>query len=129
MSLKQFISKTPITCEPSNSIKEAASIMRKNNVSSLVLFNGKYPVGIVTERDITRAVADGIDLNKPVESIASKNVISIDSSKNVLDAAVLMKTHGIRHLLVLDGEKLIGVLSQRDISDALSVMMMEELTY
>ncbi len=81
----------------------------------MVLDGGKI-AGVVSERDVMRAVASGADLNAPVISIASRQVITINEDDDIYKAAELMHGNNIRHLVVVgkDGS-LKGVISIRDV--------------
>jgi len=75
----------------------------------------RRPVAVVSERDVLKAVAQRLDLDGPAMSIANKPITVLDTDP-VHVAAEKMRTHNIRHVVVVDREgKLVGVLSMRDI--------------
>ena len=105
-----------------SSIEEACRIMDKNRIGALLVYcsdsNDPQDLeGIVTERDIIELVArKGKDsLKGDVNEIMSKNIISVTPQCNKMDALDLMMENQIRHLAVIDQEKLVGVLSMRDL--------------
>ena len=105
-----------------SSIEEACRIMDKNRIGALLVYcsdsNDPQDLeGIVTERDIIELVArKGKDsLKGDVNEIMSKNIISVTPQCNKIDALDLMMENQIRHLAVMDKEKLVGVLSMRDL--------------
>ena len=105
-----------------SSIEEACRIMDKNRIGALLVYcsdsNDPQDLeGIVTERDIIELVArKGKDsLKGDVNEIMSKNIISVTPQCNKIDALDLMMENQIRHLAVMDQEKLVGVLSMRDL--------------
>ena len=105
-----------------SSIEEACRIMDKNRIGALLVYcsdsNDPQDLeGIVTERDIIELVArKGKDsLKGDVNEIMSKNIISVTPQCNKMDALDLMMENQIRHLAVMDKEKLVGVLSMRDL--------------
>ena len=105
-----------------SSIEEACRIMDKNRIGALLVYcsdsNDPQDLeGIVTERDIIELVArKGKDsLKGDVYEIMSKNIISVTPQCNKMDALDLMMENQIRHLAVMDQEKLVGVLSMRDL--------------
>ena len=105
-----------------SSIEEACRIMDKNRIGALLVYcsdsNDPQDLeGIVTERDIIELVArKGKDsLKGDVNEIMSKNIISVTPQCNKMDALDLMMENQIRHLAVMDQEKLVGVLSMRDL--------------
>ena len=105
-----------------SSIEEACRIMDKNRIGALLVYcsdsNDPQDLeGIITERDIIELVArKGKDsLKGDVNEIMSKNIISVTPQCNKMDALDLMMENQIRHLAVMDQEKLVGVLSMRDL--------------
>jgi len=105
-----------------SSIEEACRIMDKNRIGALLVYcsdsNDPQDLeGIVTERDIIELVArkGKESLKGDVNEIMSKNIISVTPQCNKMDALDLMMENQIRHLAVMDQEKLVGVLSMRDL--------------
>ena len=105
-----------------SSIEEACRIMDKNRIGALLVYcsdsNDPQDLeGIVTERDIIELVArKGKDsLKGDVNEIMSKNIISVTPQCNKMEDLALMMENQIRHLAVMDQEKLVGVLSMRDL--------------
>ena len=105
-----------------SSIEEACRIMDKNKIGALLVYcsdsNDPQDLeGIVTERDIIELVArkGKESLKGDVNEIMSKNIISVTPQCNKIDALDLMMENQIRHLAVMDQEKLVGVLSMRDL--------------
>ena len=105
-----------------SSIEEACKIMDKNRIGALLVYcsdsNDPQDLeGIVTERDIVELVArkGKESLKGDVNEIMSKNIISITPQCNKMDALDLMMENQIRHLAVMDQERLVGVLSMRDL--------------
>lgn len=104
------------------SVAAAAKLMVAENIGALVvtdvvLTEGSTVVGMLSERDIVRAlVASGQDIMKlPVEKLMTKKLISCDPNDDLADVMEKMDRHGIRHLPVLDEHTLVGVLSVRDV--------------
>ena len=105
-----------------SSIEEACRIMDKNRIGALLVYcsdsNDPQDLeGIVTERDIIELVArkGKESLKGDVNEIMSKNIISVTPQCNKMDALDLMMENQIRHLAVMDKDKLVGVLSMRDL--------------
>lgn len=122
MILKELVSKPPVTAEEDSTISFACKIMKKEGVGSLLITEGEQPKGIVTERDIVYAIADDISLSAPIKDIMTTNLVSAESSTDVSDAALLMTTKKIRHLIVLESGRIIGVVSLRDVARALGLV-------
>ena len=107
----------PTTVEPGTSLKEAAQLMKSEDVGALpVVENGRL-TGMITDRDIAlRAVAEG-KLEATVGEIASKDVVSIDPQQSLEEAARLMAQHQIRRLPVCEEDgRLVGIIAQADVA-------------
>ena len=115
-----------VTIRMNETVDIAARLMRANNISALVVKDvvrteGNTAVGMFTERDVVRAVAEhganGINL-KVAQLVSVQQLVSCSSSDTLEHARHLMNKHHIRHLPVIDDYSLIGVISIRDISTA-----------
>ena len=92
-------------------------MMRERNVGSVVLIEEQRPVGFLTDRDLTVSVlADGRDLGDHAADHASTPVITANAEMQVEEAAELMVRHGVRRLVIVDAERLIGILTLDDIA-------------
>ena len=105
-----------------SSIEDACKIMDKNRIGALLVYcsdtNDPQDLeGILTERDIIELVArkGKESLKNEVKEIMSKNIISVTPQCSKMDALDLMMENQIRHLAVMDKDKLVGVLSMRDL--------------
>lgn len=100
-------------------VNEVAQAMVQTRVGSAVVIDDPWLVGIFTERDALRAVASGADLTTmPVKEWMTQDPVTVGADTDTEEAAVLMATHGFRHLPVMDGDKVIGVVSLRDVLSA-----------
>ncbi|HET7391796.1 MAG TPA: universal stress protein [Nitrososphaeraceae archaeon] len=121
-SIGEIMTKKLETIKASSSAQEAAKKMRDNNVSSLLVIddkNNNKPIGIVTERDLSRKVCvnDGSSKNTPVQYITSSPLVTIDSISQVEVAADVMLQNKVRHLLVVKGNDInepLGIISPSD---------------
>ena len=106
-----------VVSDSSISVYEAAKLMAKHEVGSIVVTDGDNPIGIVTEQDVARnVVAKGKDPKSTlVKDVIGKRLMSIKSNKDIYDAAVLMKVSEIKHLPVIDEGVLMGILTAKDI--------------
>ena len=106
----------PIATSRDMTLKDAAALMAKEDVNSLLILENNQPVGIVTDEDIVRkCVAMGLDSKKlKVKDIASVNIITISPDKDVFEALTIMRDNAIRQLPVVDGH-LVGFLTVKDI--------------
>jgi predicted transcriptional regulator len=104
-----------------DTLTEAARKMWKQQTGSLLVMEGGDLVGIITERDVLKAVATGTDLSETrISEIMSKDVITVAPGASLREAAKVMADQWIRHLPVVDNGKLVGVLSQRDLAGVLA---------
>ena len=93
--------RAPVAVRPSTSIADAARVMWARQVSALVVGTPGNLISIVTERDLTQALADGCDPGSGVLTIATADPLTVTPETGVLEAAVLMLTKGVRHLVVV----------------------------
>jgi CBS domain-containing protein len=89
---------------------DAAELMRHHDVSSVLIDDGH---AILTERDITDAVATGCDMRTPVGALAHSDLVCASAESTVVVAAALMLARGVRHLVITRGEAVVGVVSLR----------------
>jgi CBS domain-containing protein len=110
-----------VTVGPHHSLAEVAGRMIARRVGSAVVLTEDGQPGIITERDVLRAVAENVDLGDArVEQYMTPNAITATRSWEVEKAARCMIEGGFRHLIVLDdGGEAEGILSIRDLVEAL----------
>lgn len=126
MRVAEIMTQAAITTSTGATLRSAAELMWRQQTGSLVVIDGDAVVGIVTERDVLRAVATGIDVETPVGEVMTKNVVTTSPDVPVRDAARQMAQHWIRHLPVIDESgALVGNLSQRDITGVFAALWRE----
>jgi CBS domain-containing protein len=108
---------TAWTISPDATVFEAVKLMADKNVGALLVTQGDRLVGIISERDYTRKVVLRGKTSKEtaVREILSGNVIHVTPANSVQECLRLMTEHHIRHLPVLEGENLAGVISIGDL--------------
>lgn len=102
---------------PQQSVFDALQILSDHNVGALmVLDNGKL-AGVFSERDYTRKIALAGKSSKDtlVKDIMTANVVTVSPQVRTRDCLALMSKKGIRHLPVVDGDKVLGMISIRDL--------------
>jgi CBS domain-containing protein len=106
-----------LTVTENDSVSEAARIMSEHNIGAVPVLNDGELVGVFSERDIMkRVVAEGLDPRKiRVSEVMSTGVWAVGPDEPVESCMVLMKMHGVRHLPILERNRLLGVVSLRDI--------------
>lgn len=99
------------------SVRTAAGEMRMHNVASLVVKQSDRIVGVLSEHDLVNAIARSGEraLSASVESVLSRLLVTITSDDSIKHAMRLMTHHRVRHLLVIDGGKLTGIVSSGDV--------------
>lgn len=108
---------TVFAVAPGDSVLEAIRVMAEKGVGALVVLEAGRLAGMVSERDYARKVIlhGRSSQDTPVREIMTAKVITVQSVQTVEDCMALMTAHRIRHLPVVDGGKLAGVLSIGDL--------------
>ncbi len=118
-SIRDLMTSNPRTVEPSTPIVEAARAMKEADVGSMPIVDGDTVVGILTDRDIAlRVVAEGKDPQATtVESVASRDLITVDPQQSLDEALRLMAQHQVRRLPVCEEDgRLVGIVAQADVA-------------
>jgi CBS domain-containing protein len=110
-----IMSRYLLTVAPSTPLTEAARQMHSRGVGAALVLSGERLSGILTERDVLRAVAIGDVEGTSVAAWMTRDPETIERSETRGQAAALMIRGGFRHLPVLEGGKAIGILSIRDL--------------
>ena len=117
MQVKNAMNTKVVVANKDISVKEAARIMAKLRIGSLVILEDEKIIGIITESDIIRKiVATGNDsAGTLIEQVMTKDVVTVDAEKDLGDACQLMVDHEIKRLPVLQDGKLVGIITTTDI--------------
>jgi CBS domain-containing protein len=117
MHVREGMSEVVLTVGPGHTLREAATAMCQRNVGAAVVHDPEMPgPGLITERDILRAVGTGRDPDEArVADHLSSNLTFAAPQWPLERAAEAMVRGRFRHLVVVDGGELVGVLSMRDI--------------
>ena len=117
MEVREGMSSVVLTVGPGHSLREAARLMTEKGVGAAVVIDEELPgPGMVSERDILNSLGHGQDPDSErVGDHMTDTVISAAPDWSLERAAVEMSRRHIRHLVIVDGGKLVGVLSMRDI--------------
>ena len=102
---------------PRDTVRQAARLMREKKIAAVLVMEGERLVGIVTERDMTvRVVAAGLDADTtPVGEMMTADPDTLAPSDTASDALRMMKSRNYRHLPVVDGCTVVGMVSVRDL--------------
>ena len=123
-TVREIMSAELVTVDPSVNLMEAAHSMSVGHVGSVLVLEDGSLVGIFTERDILRALAAHPKADSARTSSVSKGMtrdpVTIGPDASVGEALDLMLSRGFRHLPVIDGDSLVGVVSMRDLAKTLA---------
>lgn len=116
--VKDLMSVPPLFCAPSDSVRAAAEMMRELKISSLAVVDNDRLAGILTARDLTaKVVAEGLDpMLTPVSAVMTENPLRLEEEALGSDVLNLMLEKSIGHLPVVSGERLVGMITQTDIT-------------
>jgi CBS domain-containing protein len=118
-SVHTYLTSDVITVAATASVRDAAKAIAGASVGVLVVGTPDDVTGLVSERDIVRAVAEGLDLDDTLATtVGTTHLIWIDEGNTIGDAAEEMMEDYVRHVLVRGEEGLVGVLSIRDVLSA-----------
>jgi CBS domain-containing protein len=120
MRVGELIGGPVYTCTEETDIREAARQMLSDDVGSLAVVSDETLVGIITERDIVREFAESPSGTRRVSDAMTPDPDSLAPDIDVDDAAAWMMGAGYRHLPVVDGGKLVGMVSIKDVLWALT---------
>jgi signal-transduction protein with cAMP-binding, CBS, and nucleotidyltransferase domain len=110
------MSSTVLELEKGATVSHGARIMAGQHVGSIIVTAGGYPVGILTETDITRTIAAGKDPNfVKIEEVMSSPLFSTSSDVDVVQIANSMASNRIKKMPVVEHQKVIGMITQTDI--------------
>jgi CBS domain-containing protein len=107
-----------VTIEPAQALSEAVKVLSERRIGALLIVDGQRPVsGIISERDIVRAVAaQGIKaLEEPVSRFMTEKVVTCTGQTSINDVMELMTEQKFRHIPVVEGGRLAGIISIGDV--------------
>ncbi|MDG6109951.1 CBS domain-containing protein [Dactylosporangium aurantiacum] len=116
--VKDIMTSGPVTIDVSESVAAAAELMREADVGALVVTDTSGVRGILTDRDVTvRVVAAGCDpATTAVGDVVAPDLVAVSPQDDLDTAVELMRTNALRRLPVLDGERLVGIVSLGDLA-------------
>lgn len=119
VSLREVMAKDPVATEPDATVADAAASMVRERVGSLLVRTDGAVLGILTERDVLRAAGtEGDLLSTRVRDWMTRDPTTAPADEDTEDAIVTMLDNGFRHLPVMDGPDLVGIVSLRDLLSA-----------
>jgi CBS domain-containing protein len=118
-TIREIMTTNLITVEPTATVAEAATLMGQRHVGSVLVTDGETLAGIFTERDIVRALSQDFDAPRhQVEQWMTRGPKTVAPESTVEDALDLMLSGGFRHLPVMEEDRVVGMVSIRDLSRA-----------
>ncbi len=116
--VRALIKREPITVSPTTTIRASAQLMSEQRVSSVLVVEDGHLFGLVTDRDLrNRSLAAGLDPERPVIDIATVAPLTIDIRAPGFDALLLMARHNVHHVPVLDGTRVVGMITATDVTE------------
>jgi CBS domain-containing protein len=123
VEVAEVMTPASVTDGPGQTLRAAATRMWEQQTGSLLVIDERRLVGIVTERDLLRAVGQGKDVDgTTVADIMTTSLITVDPDTSVHEAARIMAADWIRHLPILVDEQVVGVVSLRDLAAVLAAL-------
>jgi CBS domain-containing protein len=117
-TLGEIMSREVLTVAPEDTIGEAAAKMTERGVGAVVVSDFGRMIGILSERDIMRAVAGRVHSSEArVREWMTPEPITAREDTSVEEAGHTMLEHGFRHLPVVEGERAVGIVSIRDVAE------------
>ena len=116
MRVGDRLRRSAVGVECDATIKDAACTMYAAGVGALVVLDGECIVGIVTDRDLVRrAMAHDLPGDARVDAVMTTDVVSVGADSDIHEVFDVFRTHAIRRVAVVDGDRLVGVLSIDDL--------------
>lgn len=115
-AVRDLVQRGTVTVPPAATLRDAAVVMEREEVGAVVVVAEGRAAGVLSERDIVRAVANGEDVDDVrADDVMAVDVVTIGLDATVTEAADVMEAGNIRHLPVTDGDKVVGMVSIRDV--------------
>jgi len=117
--VKHMMVTNVITASPSMTVNETIEMLYEKHIGCVVsIDDDKKCIGIFTERDAIRLVAENVQLDQPLDNVMTKNVVTIQEDSSINEARRAIYTHRIRHLPVVNQKgRLVGLLCIRELLD------------
>jgi CBS domain-containing protein len=123
VQVQDVMTQATVTESPGDSLRKAAELMWRQQTGSLLITEDGRLTGIITERDVLRAVALGADPDRSsVDEVMTSEPFTVPPDMSLQEAAREMAVRWIRHLPVVDDGRLLGVVSMRDVTGVFAAM-------
>lgn len=116
-ALMTLVRRAPVACPPTEKVRQALRSMRDLNIGSMIVVDADaHPLGILTLRDVVdRVVLEPAALDAPIERVMTPQPVTLPLDATAYAAALAMIRHGVRHIVLVDGTRLAGIVSERDL--------------
>jgi CBS domain-containing protein len=116
-ALSRVMRRLPVACRPGESVGRALARMRELSIGSMIVVDeANAPIGILTLRDVVdRVVLEPGALEAPIADFMTPRPVTLPVQETAYAAALAMIRHGVRHIVLVDGGKLAGLVSERDL--------------
>lgn len=126
MKVSDIMTQAIVTDAAEDTVAQAAVKMREQQTGSLLIMDSDRLLGIFTERDLVKSVATGQDPNSVrLKDIMTTDIVTISPNMTLHEAAEVMAAKWIRHLPVVQDDKVLGMVSQRDLAGYLAQLLNE----
>jgi CBS domain-containing protein len=117
MKIREVMTQDPISCPPTATLRDVACIMRDHDTGAVPIVEGGKLLGMVTDRDIVvRAVAEDGSASRTARDVCSADPVCATPEMSTREAEDLMSEHQVRRLPVVEGGRLIGIVSLGDLA-------------
>jgi CBS domain-containing protein len=116
MRVRESLRRSAVAIGVDATVAKAAAVMEAAGIGALGVLDGEHLAGVVTDRDLVRRVlARGMPADSRVDSVMSSPVVTIDADDDLHGAFGLFRTHDIRRLAVVSGQRFVGMVSVDDL--------------
>ncbi len=122
----EIMTRDVVTVTPEDTVERAVRTMVERDIGSVVVQDNGEPVGLFTERDVTRRILDDSGLLKRrLGDVMSSPVVTAEPGQQIVDAFELMNAKNVRRLPVVEGGRLVGIVTERDLLRWVGVVAVE----
>src|SRR3989344_3634307 len=116
ITVMDAMTRKPVSVTPETNIKESTQLMLEKHVGSVLVKEGEKLLGVLTERDLVRMISSGMDpIKTKTKQIMTQKIVSISPEKDIYEAIVLMNKENLRRLPVMIKDRVIGLITVRDV--------------
>jgi len=120
--VKDIMSKSLISADPSTTVFQIAQLMEKGGVGAIIVKKDGQPAGIITDRDYAiKITTQKLSSDTPIDKVASYPLEKIESGESIVAAASVMSSKKIRKLAVIENSKVIGIITSTDLVNQLAL--------